>query len=253
MKKNKGAPEHTKNEWITRIPIIHILPNHAKEYDFIYPLVIILIFLLNKIHTLKKKQWIYLKNDFQGKLTFLGVNILTDRETKTNDHNHFKIPELTISNDDTKWRTNIKTKHRTLPIEHFRSMVNEILVRERLSPTIPPEELCSIMQMWFLFSDEVLCSYILNITFYHGGATPTLPMNHNLQKVLIAPKLIKPQFPLKKFVRGGNFTTNTILFYDANTQWDIISNQWVYFLTSYKLSPILSSTSIYSLNMCIYI
>lgn len=42
------------------------------------------------------------KNDFQGKLTFLGVNILTDRETKTNDHNHFKIPELTISNDDTK-------------------------------------------------------------------------------------------------------------------------------------------------------
>lgn len=195
----------------------------------------------------------YLKNDFQGKLKFLRVNILTDRETKTNDHNHFKIPELTISNDDTKWRTNIKTKHRTLPIEHFRSMVNEILVRERLSPTIPPEELCSIMQMWFLFSDEVLCSYILNITFYHGGATPTLPMNHNLQKVLIAPKLIKPQFSLKKFVRGGNFTTNTILFHDANTQWDIISNQWVYFLTSYKLSPILSSTSIYILNMCIYI
>lgn len=119
MKKNKGAPEHTNNEWITRIPIIHILPNHAKEYDFIYPLVIILIFLLNKIHTLKKKQWIYLKNDFQGKLKFLRVNILTDRETKTNDHNHFKIPELTISNDDTKWWTNIKTKHRTLPIEHF--------------------------------------------------------------------------------------------------------------------------------------
>lgn len=98
-------------------------------------------------------------------------------------------------------------------------MVNEILVRERLSPTIPPEKLCSIMQMWFLFSDEVLCSYILNITFYHGGANlPPPSMNHHLQKVLIAPKLVKPQIPLKKFVRGGNFTTNTILFYDANTQ-----------------------------------
>lgn len=118
-RKIREPKKHTKNEWITRIPIIHVLPNHAKEYDFIYPLVIILIFLLNKIHTLKKKQWIYLKNDFQGKLKFLRVNILTDRETKTNDHNHFKIPELTISNDDTKWWTNIKTKHRTLPIEHF--------------------------------------------------------------------------------------------------------------------------------------
>lgn len=67
MKKNKGAPEHTKNEWITRIPIIHILPNHAKEYDFIYPLVIILIFLLNKIHTLKKKAMNIFKKWFSRK------------------------------------------------------------------------------------------------------------------------------------------------------------------------------------------
>lgn len=81
-------------------------------------------------------------------------------------------------------------------------MVNEILVRERLSPTIPPEKLCSIMQMWFLFSDEVLCSYILNITFYHGGANPPPPHEPSFTKSADSSKINKTTNSFEKVCEG---------------------------------------------------